>query len=141
MHPGRAVNTLFTFLLELECWDEPKAAFLRQRPDPAPPPLGQASSAENLGPSLRGHPLVAGAVMASLGSPQFAVWSMDHHLPSTGSIQITDTVTLFYNSILLFATSTSSNVLVPASHFPPLTSSRRNHHPVCHLPVDSFKAR
>lgn len=36
VHPGRAVNTLFTFLRQPECWDEPKAAFLMQRPDRSP---------------------------------------------------------------------------------------------------------
>lgn len=47
VHPGRAVNTLFTFLSQPECLDEPKAAFLRQWPDlnpgsrPASPWLGK----------------------------------------------------------------------------------------------------
>lgn len=64
VHPGRAVNTLFTFLSQPECLDEPKAAFLRQWPDlnpgsrPASPWLGKQ------GPSPRGRPLVARAITA-----------------------------------------------------------------------------
>lgn len=75
VHPGRSVNTLFTFLRQPECWDEPKAAFLRQRPDqaPAPPPLRQASPAEKRGPSPCGRPLAARAVTAPSGSLQFAL--------------------------------------------------------------------
>lgn len=95
VHPGRSVNTLFTFLSQPECLDEPKAAFLRSgqisTQAPAPPLLGQANPADKSGPSPCGRPLVARAITAPLGSP-FTVcigpWIIAFLLPEPSRFQI-----------------------------------------------------
>lgn len=103
VHPGRAVNTLFTFLSQPECLDEPKAAFLRQRPDLNPgflPRLSLAKQAQQRSLALvcadapwwpgLSHPL--GLSICSL------YWTMDHCLPSAGTFQIPNCVTPICNS-------------------------------------------
>lgn len=112
VHPGRAVNTLFTFLRQPECWDEPKAAFLEQRPDRSP--SSRPASPQPMVLSRKAWPQFVRTPPGGkgwYGSLGFsAVWIG----ASTTTFQIPDTTSV-YSSTLMFASSTAKRVLTRKS--------------------------